>query len=591
MRPTARPSDWDPLREMIWSIGNGTNEQQLCQTLASFFNTLCPLANIVDPELCVDYKSAYTARCGEGAFRFAGQGTFLYLTLSLLIVLGTALLLRYRRVTWIPDSAVTIAVGWFTGALLLLDQNPNARSRRRFDEQVFFDVLLPFIIFEAGYNMNRRAMRQRLGLVLALAVVGTAVAFFVTTGLMLGFARAAGRELPLLDAAIFSALISSTDPVAVLGIFAQFGVPESLHTLIFGESTLNDVVAVALYGSLKWAFKNPHLSRNAKIEHLAWSFVSVSTGSIIVGLCCGLAVALAWKRSRLFVVHPVLETLTYLLAALVPYYIADALAWSGVIAILFAALTMSAFAHGALSKQSALHVTFVVECLSRLFEASIFGYLGTQMVINSERLVWTPLAMAALFSVLLARAVSVFPILTAGNLLSSASNQVPVAHQCVVWFSGLRGALAFALAVTIPEYDQVTKLGSHWSGEILAWTTLIIVVNVFCFGASTGAVLKLAGVACDPAVSPPHGHGDDDAAAEHWTDRLVARITHLLASPSVREAGDLTVVMEDNDDDDDDEDFVHVNLASRLVMNHPVLSPARAGLLDDSRDTQNDDGA
>jgi sodium/hydrogen exchanger-like protein 6/7 len=400
----------DPIRLFLWSLGNGTNERALCETLADFFKPLCPLADLVDREICVDYKVAYTARCGSGAFRFAGEGTFLYLTLSLLWVLSVALLLRFWRISYIPDSAVTIAVGWVTGALLSL--TPDGGSRRRFDEQVFFDVLLPVIIFEAGYNMNRRAMRKQLAQVAALAVLGTCVSFLVTTGLMLGFASLAGRHLPLLDAATFGALISSTDPVAVVAVFAQFGVPAPLYTLIFGESTLNDAVAVALYGSLKWVYQHPTLARGVrcssaaqrahalgadartqhththqdKVQHLLQSFFAVSFGSTAVGLACGCAVGLAWKRLPIFV-HPVLETLVYIISALLPYYLAEEAGWSGVIAILFAAVAMATYAHPNLSKQAGYHVTFIVECLSRLFEAAIFGYLGTQMVINSEK-VW-----------------------------------------------------------------------------------------------------------------------------------------------------------------------------------------------------------
>jgi NhaP-type Na+/H+ or K+/H+ antiporter len=70
--------------------------------------------------------------------------------------------------------------------------------------------------------------------------------------------------------------------------------------------------------------------------------------------------------------------------------------------------------------------------------------------------------------VLVARACNVFPILFLNNAVSAV--KVPLAHQFVVWFSGFRGALAFALAVTVPEWDKVTQLGSHWAGEILAWT-------------------------------------------------------------------------------------------------------------------------
>ena len=188
-KPTARPtpgSPSDPVRRFLWDLGNGTNEEALCGALEDLWRMGCPLADVLDKEICVDLKSAYAARRSPQAFMFGEEGTFLYLTACLVAVLTAASVIKARKWIHVPDSAVTIAVGWITGALVVVSKPPNSHVRNNtFSDSLFFDVLLPFIIFEAGYNMDRLEMRKRFSLVSLLPVVGTLASFALLAGLML----------------------------------------------------------------------------------------------------------------------------------------------------------------------------------------------------------------------------------------------------------------------------------------------------------------------------------------------------------------------------------------------------------------------
>ena len=525
--------DVDPVRKFIWDVGNGTSEASLCNTLEAFFHTLCPLANIFDEEICKDYKKAYEARCSPNAHRLAQEGTFLYVAIVLVFCLGMASLLKAKRILYVPDSAVTIVVGLFTGTIFYVSS-----ANHRFNEQVFFEILLPFIIFEAGYNMDKQLLSQNFRIIMSLAVLGTFLSFAATTGIMVLGNKLLDRGWSDLDCAMFGALISSTDPIAIVNVFSSLGVNPRLYALVLGESALNDGVAVALYSSMKHFYTHPETQDSEALVYMLWNFLFISVGSVLLGFLFAVGTAYFWKiRGRAWFTHPVLETLIFLLSAILPYYVADAVKWSGVIAIVAGSMTLSVYAHCNLSATARIHVVFVVECIARLCEAVMFGYVGTQIVVNNTHMVWSDLVFVALLAVLIARAVAVFPILAISNLITTRcgankdkvavqQSVIPLNQQIVIWFSGLRGALSFALAVTVPEYDTVLKQGSKHFGEMLACTCFVIVMNVFVMGGLAPCVLRRAHVVVVlPEAGTTTDH-DGNQAGRFQPDRrsLVGRI-------------------------------------------------------------------
>lgn len=339
-----------------------------------------------------------------------------------------------------------------------------------------------------------------------------------------------GGGFTLLDCAMFASLISSTDPVAIVSVFSSLGVDPTLYALVFGESILNDGVSVALYASMKFFYAHPDKSFTDDFFQVVGNFILVFFGSLLLGFVFALFVAWFWKiKGQQVFTHPVLETLVYLLFAVLPYYLADALNWSGVIAIVSNSIALSIYAHDNLSKTCKFHVVFLVECFARLFESIMFGYLGLQMVINNERMVYNGYLVLGLVAVFVSRACSVFPLIGLRNALDrywrppakAAQDAIPMKHQVVIWFSGFRGALAFALAVTIPQYDLVIKQGSKHSGEILAVTCFIIVLNVFVMGSMAPWFLKTMNV-----VSVPNSVVVDESPAERGAGLDAVRKFH-----------------------------------------------------------------
>jgi NhaP-type Na+/H+ or K+/H+ antiporter len=115
-------------------------------------------------------------------------------------------------------------------------------------------VLLPPIIFESGYNMHRRKFFQNLGAICLFAFLGTTISAAVVGWILWASGVAAvggGGGLSAVEALSFGALISATDPVTVLAVFGSAGADRDLHALVFGESVLNDAVAIVLYRALE----------------------------------------------------------------------------------------------------------------------------------------------------------------------------------------------------------------------------------------------------------------------------------------------------------------------------------------------------
>jgi sodium/hydrogen exchanger 8 len=128
-----------------------------------------------------------------------------------------------------------------------------------FDPQTFFILMLPPIIFESGYSLHKGDFFFNIGSILLFAVLGTLISTLVV-GFGAYWIGTTGVSYPLtlLDALTFGSLISATDPVATLAIFHTLDVDPTLYMLVFGESVLNDAVAVVMFRTLLSFYENKH---------------------------------------------------------------------------------------------------------------------------------------------------------------------------------------------------------------------------------------------------------------------------------------------------------------------------------------------
>uniref|UniRef100_A0AAR2LHN4 Sodium/hydrogen exchanger n=1 Tax=Pygocentrus nattereri TaxID=42514 RepID=A0AAR2LHN4_PYGNA len=367
---------------------------------------------------------------------------------------------------------------------------PNAEILRKvtFDPEVFFNVLLPPIIFHAGYSLKRRHFFRNLGSILSYAFVGTVISSFVIGVVMYGCVALMsalghlGGDFFFTDCLFFGAIISATDPVTVLAIFNELRVDVDLYALLFGESALNDAVAIVLSSSIVAYQPVSSSSHSFDGGAMLWSlgvFLGVLSGSFALGTAAGFITALVTKLTRLRD-FPLLETSLFFLMSWSTFLFAEACSITGVVAVLFCGITQAHYTHSNLSAESKKRTRELFELLNFLAESFIFSYMGLTLF-SFQHHVFNPVFISGAFlAMFLGRAANIYPLSFLLNL--GRSNRISSNFQHVMMFAGLRGAMAFALSI---------RDTSTYARQMMFSTTLLIVFfTVWVFGGGTTPVLS-----------------------------------------------------------------------------------------------------
>lgn len=252
----------------------------------------------------------------------------LMLTL-ILVALNINRFLHARHFHYLSETAVYILLGFVTAigwtALAYDAENKNIQLNSKF----FYMVLLPPIIFEGGFNIQKIFFFQNILLILSLAFIGALYSTFVTSIMMYGFSQAIDGQLTFISSLVFGSLISSTDPVTVLSLLPD-NVDRRLYMLIFGESALNDAVAIILYRFFTSLSESDFGPAPFFISVLASA--GVFTGSFIVGVTMALIYAKITKHIEIHGSEGALfEGVMLLIFAYMSYMLAEVLELTGML--------------------------------------------------------------------------------------------------------------------------------------------------------------------------------------------------------------------------------------------------------------------
>ncbi|XP_041949509.1 sodium/hydrogen exchanger 6b [Alosa sapidissima] len=371
---------------------------------------------------------------------------------------------------------------------------PDAEMLKKvtFDPEIFFNILLPPIIFHAGYSLKRRHFFRNLGSILSYAFVGTAISCIVIGLLLYGcvaFMKAVGQiqgDFFFTDCLFFGAIISATDPVTVLAIFNELKVDVDLYALLFGESVLNDAVAIVLSSSIiayQPAGDNNHTFDGSAMLKSIGVFLVVFSGSFALGVITGVMTSLVTKFTKLHE-FPLLETGLFFLMSWSTFLLAEACGFTGVVAVLFCGMTQAHYTYNNLSDESKDRTKQLFELLNFLAENFIFSYMGLTLF-SFQYHVFNPLfILGAFLAVFLGRAANIYPLSFLLNL--GRKNKISSNFQHVMMFSGLRGAMAFALAIR----DTTT----YARRMTFSSTLLIVFFTVWVCGGGTTQLLSFMNI-------------------------------------------------------------------------------------------------
>uniref|UniRef100_A0A8C9G0Z9 Sodium/hydrogen exchanger n=1 Tax=Pavo cristatus TaxID=9049 RepID=A0A8C9G0Z9_PAVCR len=368
------------------------------------------------------------------------------------------------------------------GKIHNVEQNDMLR-KVTFDPEVFFNILLPPIIFHAGYSLKKRHFFRNLGSILAYAFLGTAVSCFIIGNLMYGVVKLMklvgqlSDKFYYTDCLLFGAIISATDPVTVLAIFNELHADVDLYALLFGESVLNDAVAIVLSSSIvayQPTGENTHAFDAAAFFKSVGVFLGIFSGSFMMGAVTGVV---TFTKLHCF---PLLETALFFLMSWSTFLLAEACGFTGVVAVLFCGITQAHYTYNNLSVESRSRTKQLFEVLHFLAENFIFSYMGLALFTFQKHIFSPVFIIGAFIAIFLGRAAHIYPLSFLLNL--GRRHKISWNFQHMMMFSGLRGAMAFALAIR----DTAT-----YAHQMMFSTTLLIVFfTVWIVGGGTTPMLS-----------------------------------------------------------------------------------------------------
>ncbi|CAG8568086.1 1895_t:CDS:2 [Acaulospora morrowiae] len=346
-------------------------------------------------------------------------------TSLLILALLTSYYLQVKQIRAIHETIVSIFAGMLVGLIIKYSPGSLIQKMVTFHSSYFFNLLLPPIILNSGYAMKKENFFKNLGTILTFALVGTFISAIVI-GFLTAILAATGiysLSLSFLDSMIFGSILSATDPVTVLTIFQTLKVDPQLYSIIFGESILNDATAIVLYETLKQ------------------------------------------YRGQEFYFSSVLQ---------------------GIVSLLFCGITLKHYAYDNMALKTKRTTKYMFNVLAQLSENFIFIYLGLTLFTQTD-LVYKPffIFFTAIF-ICASRYCAVFPL---SKLLNSIARYrkrdeeiLPRSYSVMLFWCGLRGAVAFALAAGLKGDN---------ANAMRATILVVVVFSVIIFGGTTSKMIEI----------------------------------------------------------------------------------------------------
>ncbi len=337
-------------------------------------------------------------------------------------------------------------------------------------KELIFSVFLPPLVFEAALSIRWPDLRRDLAVVGLLASAGVVVAAMLTAAGMHAFVG-----WSWLAAVLFGVLIAATDPVSVIATFREARVHGRLSLLVESESLLNDGTAAVLFTAALAVAQGG----TAAPWHVAQSLLIAVGGGLICGALAGWAAMQLAGRSA----DPLIEITLTTLAAYGSFHLAEHLECSGVLAALAAGLTVgNAGSTHALPRSVRQSVISFWEYAAFAANSLIFLLIGRSISQQDFTALWLP-ALVAIVLVTAGRAVAIYPLCA---LFHRTSLRVEMRHQHVLFWGGLRGALALALALGLPEELP-------WRDEVVTVCFAVVAFSIFAQGLTMAPLLRRLG--------------------------------------------------------------------------------------------------
>ena len=393
-------------------------------------------------------------------------------------------------------SLVLIIAGPYFGGF----REGAARLVGRIDfDQTVLHGMLALLLFAGAMHVKLKDLGREWLTILLLAVLGTLISTFIVGGLSWLVLGWLGVPVSFMHALLFGAIISPTDPIAVLRIMKSVGAPKQLEVQLSGESLFNDGLAVVVFLVLIEiaGMGKAHEGTEAQAIDagtVAMLLVKEVGGALVLALAAGAITYRMLTRVNNYQV----EVLLTLALAMGLYALADALHLSAPIAVVIAGLLIGNQGRAfAMSDKTREHVDTFWELIEGILNVILFMLIGLELLVLPIRLEWLLAGAVATAIVLLARFVSVAGIIGA---LRTFTPQSRGAIRVLTW-AGLRGGISIAMALSLPANDSRSLL--------LTLTYIVVIFSLLAQGLTVGRLIRRIanpeGVAPTPPAPPKLG--------------------------------------------------------------------------------------
>lgn len=379
------------------------------------------------------------------------------LILELLLVVSiVAIIVRRFR---IPYTVALVVAGFVLSF--------RAGLQIELTSELILALLLPPLVFEAAFHLSFEQLRRSLPTIALLAIPGVVINMLIVGGIL-----NLGPGIPITIALVFGALIAATDPVSVVAIFRRLGAPKQLEVLLEGESLFNDGTAIVIFGIALEIVGMGEFTLVAGITE----FLQVAAGGLLIGA------ALGWLFSQLIsrIDDYLIEITLTTVLAFGAYLVAEQFHLSGVLAVVAAGLVSGSSAEREMSPTTRIVLINFWEYVTFLANSAVFLLIGVDVEIASMLTHW-PLILWAIAAVLLSRLVTIYG-------LTQFNRLIPRHWRHVLFWGGLRGAIALALALSIPgDFGPERQ-------TLIEMTYGVVLFSLVVQGMSMGTLLNRLGI-------------------------------------------------------------------------------------------------
>ena len=344
-------------------------------------------------------------------------------------------------------------------------------EKARIDELII-DVFLGFLLFAGALHTNWANLKTQIRSIASFALGGVIFSTIIIATLFYYAAHFLGLEIGFIYCLLFGALISPTDPIAVLGILKKAGVPKKIESVIVGESLFNDGIGVVIFIALLHTLKVGDFD----INYFGVLFVQEAVGGILLGLVYGYFLHILLKR----VDHYETEILLTLAFVMGGYYFANYFHISGALSMVVMGLMVGNFrVNVAMSSVTTEYVHKFWELVDVVLNALLFILIAFVLIVVDFKIKYVVLGLISLIVVLLTRAFLVYLPLQAFPKFFNLTRK----DARVISWGGLRGGLSLALALSLPD--------SSSKEIVLVATYFTVLFSILVQGLTIGKVAKL----------------------------------------------------------------------------------------------------